>query len=167
MKDYSFFKQLITSEIGGKNAAIHAYDGMVWKVRSGFLVLVFAGWSLMIKSVLEAGGLLDQFMGYILIYAAFSVLLALAAFFIDRNYARRKFRVIHDLDLLTQEVSSIDFEKMPKEVEETLIGYLKISGDTDNRKYRTAPYQNEMMVSRVIYIAPNSIILILLAYNYF
>jgi hypothetical protein len=36
---------LVLDEIEGKNKAIHAYDGMVWKIRSGFLTLLFAGWA--------------------------------------------------------------------------------------------------------------------------
>ncbi len=43
--------KLLLGEVAGKNGAIHAYDKMVWTVRSGFLTLFFGGWGLLRKSL--------------------------------------------------------------------------------------------------------------------
>ena len=42
---------LIVGEMTGKNAAIHAYDRMIWTVRTGFLTLLFGAWGLLISSI--------------------------------------------------------------------------------------------------------------------
>lgn len=44
--------KLINNELTGKNAAIHAYDKMIWKVRAGFLTLVFGAWRLAVKATM-------------------------------------------------------------------------------------------------------------------
>ena len=46
-----FMEKFVLSEIAGKKAAIHAYDGIVWKIRSGFLTLTFGGWAIMLQSL--------------------------------------------------------------------------------------------------------------------
>jgi len=40
MGERPIFEDVIMQEIAGKNAAIHAYDGIIWKIRSGYLALV-------------------------------------------------------------------------------------------------------------------------------
>jgi hypothetical protein len=37
----------------GKNRAIHAYDGIVWNIRSGFLTLLFGGWSILLTGIVQ------------------------------------------------------------------------------------------------------------------
>ena len=49
-----FLIKLVNSEIAGKNNAIHAYDKMIWTVRTGFLTLVFVAWSFVIKAAAVA-----------------------------------------------------------------------------------------------------------------
>jgi hypothetical protein len=46
-------KQIVLGEIEGKNRAIHAYDGIVWKIRSGFLTLLFGGWSILLTGIVK------------------------------------------------------------------------------------------------------------------
>ena len=53
MKENSFISKIIIDEIGGKNQAIHAYDKMIWTVRTGFLTLFFAGWGILLKSFVD------------------------------------------------------------------------------------------------------------------
>ncbi|MEO8411742.1 MAG: hypothetical protein ABI478_14335 [Propionivibrio sp.] len=50
------FEQLVLGEIEGKNRAIHAYDGIVWKIRSGFLTLLFGGWSILLTGIVQTKG---------------------------------------------------------------------------------------------------------------
>ena len=53
MSELSLLEKLVLEEIGGKNRAIHAYDRMMWTVRTGFLTLFFAGWGILLKALVE------------------------------------------------------------------------------------------------------------------
>lgn len=44
-------EKIVLGEITGKNKAIHAYDGIVWKIRTGFLTLMFGGWAILLKGI--------------------------------------------------------------------------------------------------------------------
>jgi hypothetical protein len=46
-------QRIVLGAIEGKNRAIHAHDGIVWKVRSGFLALLFGGWSILLTGIVE------------------------------------------------------------------------------------------------------------------
>jgi hypothetical protein len=46
-------QKLFLDEITGKNQAIHAYDRMIWTVRTEFLTLFFAGWGILLKSIVD------------------------------------------------------------------------------------------------------------------
>lgn len=164
MKDESFLSILIKEEIGGKNNAIHAYDRMIWTVRSGFLTLVFAGWSITIKSAIEAKAGLAEITPFVLTLGAFSLGLAAGAFVIDRNYARRKFRVIAAVNELMQIITRIDIEKVDKPISRELTELLQISGDAANRKHMIPAYANEILVSRIIYIVPSLLVTSIMLY---
>jgi hypothetical protein len=47
-------EKVVLGEIDGKNRAIHAYDSISWKVRTGFLTLLFGGWAILLKGIVEA-----------------------------------------------------------------------------------------------------------------
>lgn len=53
MSKLNLIERLFLEEIGGKNRAIHAYDRMLWTVRTGFLTLFFAGWAILLKALVE------------------------------------------------------------------------------------------------------------------
>lgn len=159
----NFLKELITNEIAGKTTAIHAYDKMMWTVRSGFLTLVFAGWSLIIKGAVENKSTIDQIRIYAMALSGFSLALAVGAYFIDRNYARRKFRVIRALDDLMQIAGQTDFDSLAIPKTE-LLELLRVSGDQDNEKYSSPAYKNEMMVSQVIYSVPSAVMVFVMLY---
>ena len=153
-----FIKDLIKDEIGGKNSAIHAYDRLIWTVRSGFLTLVFAGWSLTIKAAVENQIDFFTLMPYAFLLSGFSLSLGAGAFAIDRNYARRKFRVINGANKLMQLLMEINFATIDLHGKNELADLLKISGDADNNNYLSGAYKNEIMVSRIIYITPSVLI---------
>ncbi len=46
-------EKIVLGEIEGKNLAIHAYDSIIWKVRTGSLILMFGGWAIFLKSIVE------------------------------------------------------------------------------------------------------------------
>ena len=158
MQNIDFLKSLISSEVAGKNNAIHAYDRMVWTVRSGFLTLVFAGWSLTIKSAIENNINLLHVIPYVFMLTGFTLSLAIGAFMIDRNYVRRKFRVITAVNTLMDIITNSDLSDEQTQRNHQLPGLLKISGDTDNSSYRSGAYENELLVSRIIYIVPSMLV---------
>lgn len=158
MKDNDFMQKLVSSEIEGKNNAIHAYDKMVWTVRSGFLTLIFAGWSIAVKAAIESHASLIELIPYFFVLSIFSLSLAIGAYRIDRNYARRKFRVITALNHLIQVIMNTESSKMESINNNELTQLLSISGDADNDSYKMQPYYNEINISRIIYGVPSLVI---------
>jgi hypothetical protein len=100
--------KVVLGEIKGKNKAIHAYDSIVWKIRSGFLVFMFGGWSILLKVGLRKEGLEIISQPLALGLLLFSVSFAYGAWNIDRHYLRRKFRVILALNGLTEEIKACE-----------------------------------------------------------
>lgn len=157
-----FLKQLILDGFTGKNRAIHAYDRMIWMVRSGFLTLVFAAWGFLIKTALEQHIAITNTMGYIQLLAGFSLVLAYGGYIIDVNYVKRKFRVITTVnELRTIVIRPGMSDYLPEEVER-LRELLKISGDSVSIDHRSPQFENERRVSRVIYGLPSLLIILLL-----
>lgn len=159
----TYLTKIIQGEIEGKNAAIHAYDKMMWTVRSGFLTLVFGGWGLVIKSAVETKAALAAIKPYILMLSAFTIALAIGAYLIDRNYARRKFRVIHAANELMQLLMKTDLENID-DIKSKLRTLLQISGDADNKSYRFRAFFNEMKVSKIIYMLTSVLIMLIAIY---
>lgn len=159
----TYLTKIIQGEIEGKNTAIHAYDKMMWTVRSGYLTLVFGGWGLVIKSAVETKAELPTIKPYILMLSAFTIALAIGAYLIDRNYARRKFRVIHAVNELMQLLMKTDFENID-DIKIKLKSLLQISGDADNKSYRFNAFFNEMKVSNIIYMLTSGLIITVVVY---
>jgi hypothetical protein len=155
----TYLTQIIQNEIAGKNAAIHAYDKMMWSVRSGYLTLVFGGWGFVIKAAIESKSALSDIKPYILVLSAFTLILAIGAYLIDRNYARRKFRIIHAVNDLIQLLLSTDPEHLD-EKKKKLTPLLRISGDADNKSYRFNAFYNEMKVSNIIYMLSSGLVIL-------
>ena len=112
-------EQIVLGEIEGKNRAIHAYDGIVWKIRSGFLTLLFGGRSILLAGIVQTKDCSTadyQRLAWELFL--FSVGFAFGARFVDRSYIRRKFRVVHALNRLIDEIASCagDYRKLPSEL---------------------------------------------------
>ncbi len=159
----SFLEKTIAAEIGGKNAAIHAYDKMMWTVRSGYLTLVFGGWGFVLKSAIEKGAELQAIKPYILLLSAFTIALSIGAYLIDRNYSRRKFRVIHAVNELVQVMMTTNFEKADG-IKARLTPLLQISGDASNTNYRFKAFYNEMKVGKIIYLLTSGLIMMVATY---
>jgi hypothetical protein len=87
--------KIVLGEIEGKNRAIHAYDGIVWKICSGFLTLLFGGWSILLTGIVQT---MDKspadYQPLAWRLFLFSLGFAFGARYVDRNYIRRKFRVV-------------------------------------------------------------------------
>jgi len=157
MGEPTLVEKLMLAEIDGKNRAIHAYDKMMWTVRTGFLTLFFGGWGILLKGLLEnpatRSGRVDS--RVLLAMLLVSIALGIGGLVIDRNYARRKFRVIYSLDKLTSSVvrRSPVLEKL-----DDIETFLQVSGDKSNETYReVSGYRHEMAASWTIYLVPITI----------
>jgi hypothetical protein len=47
--------KIVLGEIEGKNRATHTYDGILWKIRSGFLILLFGGGAILLTGIASSG----------------------------------------------------------------------------------------------------------------
>ena len=161
-----FLEQIIKDEKAGKNMAIHAYDKMMWTVRSGYLTLVFGAWAFIIKSAIEKQVSLEYIKPYVFLLSGFTLALSIGAYLIDRNYSRRKFRVIQAVNELVQLTMSIDINNLDEEKMKKLTTLLQISGDVANDNYKIKAFKNELQVGRTIYLLPILLIIALLSYYF-
>ena len=154
MSTASGLRELAMAEVAGKNAAIASYDSMIWTVRSGYLTLFFGGWGLLLKSLLELVPLKPQHYAIVAALVLISTALAVAGGSIDRNYVRRKFRVINSLNQLLHALAvPTGADQAP---DANLLDQLRVRGDTDDSSYKISGYTNECRVGRIIYTVPLS-----------
>ena len=146
--------KVVLGEISGKNQAIHAYDKLIWTIRTGFLTLFFAGWGILLKSIIDNPSDLAANLHRVLIAMLIvSIALSLGGLIIDQNYVRRKFRVIHSLDLLLAALmrSGVQFDQIHDEI----IDYIQVSGDKDNTHYQNVSgYNPAWKAGLAIYSVP-------------
>ena len=159
----SLLKRVVLDEIAGKNAAIHAYDKMIWTIRTGYLTLVFAGWGLLLSA--SASGLNAASATEIATKAwpliqglfALSIGLSVGGLVIDINYLRRKFRVISALDgLMAVILERGETELMDRSIVSDLLRpFLSVSGDSGSRDFENvAGYAEAKTASLIIYLFP-------------
>ena len=160
MCEQNIKQKIVLGEIEGKNLAVHAYDKMIWTVRTGFLTLFFAGWGILLKSILSSPSKeCPNFHNILITMILVSTTLGFGAFIVDRNYVRRKFRVINALDkllaaIMTMEESSITSFREIKD-------YIEVSGDKDNQNYKkVSGYSSAFNAAVVIYCVPINISII-------
>ena len=149
----AFMEKFVLSEIAGKKAAIHAYDGIVWKIRSGFLTLTFGGWAIMLQSLAGRDQAPHDYKPLVWGLYLFSLGFTLGAWFVDRSYIQRKFRVIIALDRLTEVLTARggDCSGIPADL-------LIIAGDNAIKPYDCAGYRNALKAESVVYLAPLTVI---------
>lgn len=156
MSKESLFEQIILGEIGGKNSAIHAYDQMIWKIRSGFLAILFGGWGIILKGMIDKKTPLNSVYPYILIMLAVSTGIAFGGFIIDRNYVQRKFRVIDALNKLMEVLTKFcgeEGERKKCQIE-GLRPLLKVAGDSNTKDYNIPGYSGAIRAGVFIYFIP-------------
>lgn len=84
----------------------------------------------------------------------FSLGFALGAWYVDRSYVKRKFRVILALDRLTDAVIACggDYGRIPPEL-------LKVAGDSAEMPYRSPGYREACWAELSVYLVPAVIVL--------
>ena len=146
MGERPIFEDVIMQEIAGKNAAIHAYDGIIWKIRSGYLALVFGGWAILLKSLAE--GSIEKENIFIVVVSMFLVNLGMSfgGWFIDCNYVRRKFRVILALNKLVQSV-----KENADNLDMVSHDLLSVAGDNATMPYKIDGYTEATRVGKTVF----------------
>lgn len=147
---------LLTEELKGKYAAVHAYDRIIWQIRAGFVTLVGAAWALTLNSVVGESGFLPEAAEIFAVLSTLTVGLAVIAFFIDDSYVKRKFRVITSLNNLMQgliETWSLSNPQMIRDFwhREEIRGSLAIAGDSALIEPEPGGYRNARRVAYILY----------------
>jgi hypothetical protein len=146
----SLRREIILGEIEGKNNAVHAYDRIIWTIRSGYLILLLGGWAIVIKGSIEKGSQVQSHLLAAMLLV--SIGFALGAFILDQNYMRRKFRVIAVLNrLLSCALDVEDLESISSEDKKTLHELVRVSGDADNKEYQTDGYKQAARAEIALY----------------
>jgi len=162
VSDRPAFQQVLLDEIAGKNAAVHAYDRILWTIRSGFVTVLFVGWGFILRSLAESAQPRVR-PGVATAMLIASAGLAVTAFIVDIHYARRKFRVIADLNELLAYTVRYATSLLPDRPEvpapESLLQVLCVSGESDDDRFRGAGYTRAARISAVVYGVPPTFIL--------
>jgi hypothetical protein len=143
-------EKIVLAEIEGKKKAIQVYDEIIWKVRTGYLTLVFAGWAILLRSLvadtLRSG---PQFAGFFASMFLFSMGLAVGGWFIDKTYTQRKVRVIAALNHLTQAAGTFaaDLKKIPLDL-------LEVSGYDTRIQFDLNGYKEALVGAICVYFVP-------------
>jgi hypothetical protein len=150
MNKSEVLEKLVLAEVEGKKAAIQSYDGIIWKIRTGYLTLLFAGWAILLKSIADAAekpG--SQYVVLIVAMFLFSAGLALGGYFVDRTYTKRKARVISAQNALNDQI--IECARHLEKLEPKL---LHVSGDDPDRPIDPKGFHEAMVGAYCVYFIP-------------
>jgi hypothetical protein len=146
--------QLLFKELEGKNRAIHAYDSILWKVRTGFLTLIFAGFGIILSGLIKDGVDISKAQQYLFAMLLVSSGLSISAIIIDVNYLNRKFRVIGHLNELMKVASALDADPNEEKLKE-LRQYFMVSGDSGGNFYKDVKgYPGALSIAFFVYLIP-------------
>lgn len=159
-------EQIFLEEIKGKNLAIHAYDRIIWTVRSGYVTIFFAAWGILLTGLAAENVSFDQIRNLIPPIWIVSVGLSLCAWIVDMNYVRRKFRVITALNNgyseVVQHLTSEPDADLSKLNADELERFLHVSGDSGNKSFKGKGYRDAWIVGASIYVVACTSIIIAL-----
>ena len=126
---------LISSELEGKLKAISGYDDMLWKIRSGYIAILYGIPAIFlgtegVPSLKELMADSGRALFILLLLSGFS----LSAFIIDSSYLAKKLKVIVTRDLLVKSAfdSVVNPQACVNDVE--LMPLLRIAGETPIRE---------------------------------
>jgi hypothetical protein len=145
----TILEKMVLGEIAGKNKAIHAYDEIAWKIRTGFLTLLFGGWGVFLRSTIDAKLPQQEFRAVLISLALFSAGFAYAAWSIDRSYLRRKFRVILVLDQI-----SVALAESGGDVTRVSPDLLRVAGDDALKPYDCLGFRDARRTELKVYLVP-------------
>lgn len=162
MAELTFREQIILNEIKGKNEAIQSYDQILWKIRPGYLTLIFAGWGFLLKGILDKIDTIDAWLRHldkVLIPTLLvSIGLCVGAMIIDLGFVRRKFRVIAALNrmlpICTRDRTPGGQGDPSNSVEAELEKLMQVSGYVGKVGPMMGGTAAEVAVSMLLYLLP-------------
>lgn len=156
MAERSVRQQILLDEMAGKNAAIHAYDHIIWVVRSGYLTLFFAGWALILRALIEGSPSGESIERYIPMMLVMSTGLTIGGLVIDLNYVLRKFRVIASLNQLME--FAFRYGDTPESLETedaALLATLQVAGDAGVSPFAAPKGRRTAVIAALtVYLTP-------------
>ena len=117
-------RSMLLGQLAGKHNAARVYDERIWKIRTGFLTLMFGGWA----ALLGLGTIEDTkaMSGSMLVV---TLALAIAAFIVELFYVRRKFRCVHRINEMSIGLFNAVGEEAQLIPEESVVAWLRFTGD--------------------------------------
>ena len=168
MAERPFLEQILLDEIQGKNNAMHAFDRIIWTIRTGFVTVFFGAWGILVTGLARENADLQLIAKLVVPLWIVSAGLSLCAWLVDVNYMRRKFRVIRALNTAFDEfvdhaISASDPEKEnasdaekdnSKLPREKLKAFFRVSGDSGGGSFAGAGYDDAKTACTLIYTVP-------------
>lgn len=152
----SWRKDIVTGAITGKYSALHAYDRMIWTIRSGYLTLLFGGWALVLKSTFDAAAPLYELRTRFAVFYSAMIVVSLGlmsgAFIVDHSYLRAKFLVIASLNkLLPRAVNLKNIENLAPDELSGILEEMRVAGHSSDLSYRIKGYNQAAFDEYALY----------------
>jgi|ERR1043165_751606 hypothetical protein len=124
--------ELIRSQLQGKTKALERYDAILWKIRSGYVVVLYSALTILSgKDSLLKGVASDPMILYILMSAAFGI--SISALLIDISFLLAKLRVVEARDRLSDLALNLAMGKDRSHVAKEIGSLLHLSGESTKR----------------------------------
>jgi hypothetical protein len=122
-------EELIRSQLEGKSKALERYDDILWKIRAGYLAVLYGLLTILSGKEFQLTDLIGNLPKIdILLYTAISF--SLCAFFIDLGFLLSKLRVVQDRNDLSDLALDLALKKTQSEkVKGSLRILLQLSGE--------------------------------------
>jgi hypothetical protein len=124
-------EQLIKSGLADQVNAITEYEGVIWKIRSGYVVVLYGTLTLVLgkDGVPNICDMAHNF-GHSLALISLIVSLSLSVFLIDFGYVRKKIKIVVAREELIKLACRLNFDIRNEEDRKTLKELLHIAGET-------------------------------------
>lgn len=124
-------EQLIRSGLDDQARAIAGYEGVIWKIRSGYIVVLYGTLTLILgeEGVPNVCAISHNFSQSV---ALFSLIfgLSLSVFLIDFGYVRKKLKFVVAREELVELACRLDFDIRDQRVRDKLKKLLHVAGET-------------------------------------
>ena len=136
---------LITEELKGKKVALGRYDSILWKIRSGYVVVLYGALGIASKDIPLA-----SYRSLVLV-GGFSLLGCI----LDQNFAVQKFRVVRAIDRLVDHAVKIaNGEELSSADRANVRDLLHISGHSNQGVDRGAWIRDSVSVLLLYFATP-------------
>ena len=148
--------RLLFEEIASKMKAIQDYNGIIWKIRSGVMTLIFLSWGYVISGILEQDKEISEIRSLIVILVILTMMITAAAFVIDLNYIKKKYKVINAYDqlsewLIRENLDDIKVDQLNDKQKDRLVDFIKTSGNNLDYSHKGKGFKNALKVILTIY----------------